>query len=480
MRGYGIIQPRVGTSRAARAARASRGSSPGRRASIRTRRAVSDVYQDLFGEGSYVGKAHLRRRRVRARRSTGACRRTGCSATISSRASSRARRWPPTSSCSTSSPRPTRSSPRGSTAGSAATGSSSPGSCPACRAGRPAPNDLRLLDRWKLFDNLRRSLVPPALRRWRCCRLVASRRWPARGAAGVFVGVLVLRRRRRARRAARRAGAAARRRRSARLRRRARAQPAAGGRSSAIFLLDQALLSLDAIARTLYRLFVCASSLLEWSRRARRARPAARGAAFAPRCSLGIALARWPLAVVRAATRRAVLVGALPLLVLWVRRRRSSRCWLSEPLDARDRSATLFGRRPARMLRLARAQDLALLRDLRDGARTTGCLPTTTRRIRAASSRTAPRRPTSGFTCCRCVAARDFGVLTVARGHGGGSSNTLDTLDRSSTATGTSSTGTRPTTLAPARAASTSPRSTAATSPRTCGRSRARAATSSA
>ena len=55
--GYGILQPRVGVEPAERAALAVRAAvRRRRRASIPYTRAVSDVYQDLFGEGSFIGK----------------------------------------------------------------------------------------------------------------------------------------------------------------------------------------------------------------------------------------------------------------------------------------------------------------------------------------------------------------------------------------------------------------------------------------
>ena len=97
------------------------------------------------------------------RRSTIACPRTPCSRTISSKASTRARRSSPTSRSSTTT-RPASSPTRGgSTAGCAATGRFCGGcfrSCP--RARGVARNRLPLIARWKILDNLRRSLLPPA------------------------------------------------------------------------------------------------------------------------------------------------------------------------------------------------------------------------------------------------------------------------------------------------------------------------------
>ena len=98
--------------------------------------AVSDVYQDLFGEGSTRARASTTSTLSRPP-STGACPRTRCSATISSRASSRGPAWSRTSSSSRSSPRTTKSPPRASTAGCAATGSCLPWIC-AARGGSRA------------------------------------------------------------------------------------------------------------------------------------------------------------------------------------------------------------------------------------------------------------------------------------------------------------------------------------------------------
>jgi hypothetical protein len=77
-------------------------------------------------------------------------------------------------------PRATTWTSTGGIAGSAATGRSRSGCCRACRAGRPRiANPLSALSRWKIFDNLRRSLVPPPC----CCSCSApgcsSRNWAA-------------------------------------------------------------------------------------------------------------------------------------------------------------------------------------------------------------------------------------------------------------------------------------------------------------
>ena len=84
--------------------------------------AVSDLYQDLFGEGSFTGKGLYD---IDAFESSlrGASARTPSSATICSRACSRVRRSPRTSRSSSHRPTAMTSSPRASTAGRAGTGS---------------------------------------------------------------------------------------------------------------------------------------------------------------------------------------------------------------------------------------------------------------------------------------------------------------------------------------------------------------------
>ena len=90
--GYGILQPRVTPSLAERR----RGLAVparvlGRRGLDPYAVAVSDVYQDLLRRGLLYRQGHLRCRRVRGGAARPASRRTRCSATICSRASSRAR-----------------------------------------------------------------------------------------------------------------------------------------------------------------------------------------------------------------------------------------------------------------------------------------------------------------------------------------------------------------------------------------------------
>ena len=143
--------------------------------------AASDTYMDLFGIGSFTGKGIYdvdafeaatgdtfpENRILSHDLIEGNYAAAGCSATPS---------------CSTTSRRATTPMPAASTAGSAATGSSCRGWRPERLVGMwrkppiqpfgpPSPRLARqadairlpILERWKLLDNLRRSLVPPAL-----------------------------------------------------------------------------------------------------------------------------------------------------------------------------------------------------------------------------------------------------------------------------------------------------------------------------
>jgi cyclic beta-1,2-glucan synthetase len=131
----------------------------------------------------------------------------------------------------------------------------------------PAPvvhrrSPLPLLERWKIFDNLRRSLVPPALvvmllLGW---TVLPGTAWLWTGVAGAVVGLplvlqvvgIIIN--------TVRSGALAR---LAELRQNV---PATLGQVllAAVFLFDQARLLVDAIARTLWRLYVSRRWLLEW------------------------------------------------------------------------------------------------------------------------------------------------------------------------------------------------------------------------
>ncbi len=161
--GYGILQPRVSVTMAS---------------------AAGSLFARTYAGHTGVDPVHHRRVRrlpgpvrrrasspARAsttstrspRRSRAACRRTRCCRTISSRASTRARPSSPTSRWSTTTRRACSRTRGASTAGCAATGRSCGGCSRSCRrATGMQRNRLPLISRWKILDNLRRSLMPPA------------------------------------------------------------------------------------------------------------------------------------------------------------------------------------------------------------------------------------------------------------------------------------------------------------------------------
>ena len=102
--------------------------------------------------------------------------------------------------------------------------------------------------------------------------------------------------------------------------------------------------------------------------------------------------------------------AAAPFLLLWAVAPDVA-YWLSVPAR-RPRAAA---RRDASGAAAQdRAQDLALLRDLRDRGRRAGCRRTTTRRTATTPSwRAGPRRPTSAMSLLSTLAAHDLGYLTT-------------------------------------------------------------------
>ena len=117
-----------------------------------------------------VRRGHLRRqgplprRRVHGARSRAACPRTRCCRTTCSRACTRAPHWSATSNWSTTTRRRCWRTCAVSGDGCAATGRSCCGCSRTCRRAQGmARNQLPFISRWKILDNLRRSLMAPAL-----------------------------------------------------------------------------------------------------------------------------------------------------------------------------------------------------------------------------------------------------------------------------------------------------------------------------
>lgn len=197
------------------------------------------------------------------------------------------------------------------------------------------PNPIALISQWKIVDNLRRSLLDPALLllllgSWFWLPGVPGY-WTAAGVAIVFLPVYcdllfsLLRMPRRPRAWCAWAGDTI----------RSFARGHALALFSLIFLLHQALLSIDAITRSILRVFITGRKLLEWETAAE-AESVVRNKAtvdvyleWTPWISLLIALAVWLL-------RPAALPAAAPLLVLWTGSRAFS-AWLNRAPRAMNR-----------------------------------------------------------------------------------------------------------------------------------------------
>jgi cyclic beta-1,2-glucan synthetase len=328
--GYGILQPRIGISiQSASRSRLAALYSGQTGFDIYTR-AVSDVYQDLFGEGIFTGKGIYEvdvLREVLEQRFPenallshdlieGAYARAGLVSDIEliddypSHFSSYCRRkhrwvrgdWQIMRWVKAQVPDYNR---------------------------RNIPNPISLISRWKILDNLRRSLLEPALLMlflgsWFYLPGVPGY-WTAATVAVLFIPVyasLLFA-----------AFRAPRERRALVPWLRETADAFAQGNAialfSLIFLLHQALLSLDAIFRSLGRLFVTRRRLLEWETAAQAEAASRRKATvdvyleWAPWITCGLAAAVWLV-------RPAALPAAAPILALWVAARPLSG-WLNRP-----------------------------------------------------------------------------------------------------------------------------------------------------
>jgi cellobiose phosphorylase len=350
VRGYGVIQPRVGTTLAS-TSRSRFAHIHGGRAGIDPyTTAVSDVYQDLFAEGVYIGKAlydvdafeaALRGRIPENRLLShdlfeGLYARTALATDIEllddqpsgyAVHAGRQHRWVRGDWQLASWLLPWV--PR--------------------RGGGTARSDLSLVGRWKIFDNLRRSLLAPSLV---ALLLLAWLALP--GTAGLWTGVVAL----------------------------ALATPLFARLATALvrpdddawsrsffgtlwgdlranslqlllattLMLDQAWLMLDAIARTLYRVAV-GRNLLEWMTAGDAERRSARGGGgLSRRMWLG-ALAAVALGVGMTLRSATALPLALPVLFAWAIAPVVA-AWISQPLAPRERPLSdanrVFLRRTAR------------------------------------------------------------------------------------------------------------------------------------
>jgi hypothetical protein len=195
--------------------------------------------------------------------------------------------------------------------------------------GRRVANPLSALSLWKIADNLRRSLVPIAL------TLLLLVAWAALEPAGAWtlfvIAILVV--------PAALALAAEIARKPPEM---ALAQHffasarAAGGHaahivSALVFLAYEAVVNLDAIARTAWRMIVTRRRLLDWTTSAAEGATSARSMVIAPVIALGCAIGL-------ALTAPAALAPAALILVSWFVSPAIA-AWLGRPLARRERGS---------------------------------------------------------------------------------------------------------------------------------------------
>ncbi len=216
-------------------------------------------------------------------------------------------------------------------------------------AGRGEPNPLSGLSRWKIFDNLRRSLVPTALVvlplvGW----FVAPRAWAWSIALVGLVaipallhGLVALLRKPRELRLGRHASAVAR--------------DTGRGLAQAAFriacLPHEAVISLGAALRTVWRMLVTRRRLLEWSPYAEQGPATMRGLDASFRTMWAAPFMSVAALSGLAAARPIALIAALPVLALWFSAPAVA-WWLGRPLRRREvrlsAAQSLFLRRIAR------------------------------------------------------------------------------------------------------------------------------------
>jgi cyclic beta-1,2-glucan synthetase len=214
------------------------------------------------------------------------------------------------------------------------------------RTGRMMPNPISLISRWKIMDNLRRSLFEPLLLllflgAWLFLPRPAVY-WTAAGLAVLFLPVYtsLLFALWRAPRQWRALGP------WARETVHAFAKGNAVALLSLIFLLHQALVAVDAIVRSVVRVFITGRRLLEWETAAEAEstrRPKSRVDFYlviTPFIALAIAVLVWFL-------HRGSFTAAAPILALWVASRGLSN-WLNRPART---SRCKVGREEAALLR---------------------------------------------------------------------------------------------------------------------------------
>ena len=200
-------------------------------------------------------------------------------------------------------------------------------------SGDRLPNTLAPIDRWKIFDNLRRSLTSPllfALIAIGLCWLPGHPLWWMLGALALLVaplspGLLFSTRRRK--------------------------ETLARGFLSIAFLAYEAWLVADAVARVLVRTSITKKLLLQWTTSAQVAQ---RGWGGSPRALFWRTLLPSPLLALAlfalvAALRPAALAPALPLLLTWFFAPELAR-WVSAPIRTRSQPLSAEQRQKLRLL----------------------------------------------------------------------------------------------------------------------------------
>ena len=263
--------------------------------------------------------------------------------------------------------------------------------------GRRSRSSIPGIARWKMVDNLRRTLSAPLtlatlVAAW-TLPSVSAGLWTAFVLAAVIVpaalpvlaGLLPRRRGISKRSHLRAVGADV-------------ALAAAHVGLGITFLAHQAWLMVDAILRTLARLYVTRRNLLEWTTAAQaKASHDLDLAGFYRQMAGGVAIAAATAVLVLAVKPGAGWIAA-PFVVLWLLS--PARRPMGQPAAPGVGRGAALGRR-RRGAPPDRPPDLAVLRDVRRPGGPLRCRPTTSRTIPRRSSRTAPRRRTSGCTCWR-------------------------------------------------------------------------------
>ena len=162
VQGYGILQPRVSVTMSSALGSIFARTYAGHTGVDPYTTAVSDVYQDLFGEGIFTGKGLYEVDAFRAVLDGRVPENTLLS-TISSKGCTRALRSSRTSRSSTTIPRASSCTRAASIDGCAATGRVLQWLFPFVHTRQGLErNRLPAISRWKILDNLRRSLIGPA------------------------------------------------------------------------------------------------------------------------------------------------------------------------------------------------------------------------------------------------------------------------------------------------------------------------------